>query len=136
MAFNHTGSKLAWSDGKTICIQDPKGKKSSIFLEAGRTQFMFWSPKDTYLATREVLAVQDNGQKASNLKIWDVSSGQIKASFFSRKSDGWQPRWSQDEEIVAVKTPNNEVAFYKGFMIYYISYLCLYFIIVFMILVY
>ena len=126
MAFNHTGSKLAWSDGKTICIQDPKGQKSSIFLEAaGRTQFMVWSPKDTYLATREVLAVQDNGQKASNLKIWDVSSGQIKASFFSRKSDGWQPRWSQDEEIVAVKTPNNEVAFYKGFMIHYISYLCL-----------
>ena len=125
MAFNHTGSKLAWSDGKTICIQDPKGQKSSIFLEAaGRTQFMFWSPKDTYLATWEVLAIQDNGQKFSNLKIWDVSSGQIKASFFSRKSDGWQPRWSQDEEIVAVKTPNNEVAFYKGFMIYYILYLC------------
>ena len=120
MAFNHTGSKLAWSDGKTICIQDPKGQKSSIFLEAGRTQFMLWSPKDTYLATRE-----DNGQKISNLKIWDVSSDQIKASFFSRKSDGWQPRWSQDEEIVAIKTPNNEVAFYKGFMIYYISYLCL-----------
>ena len=82
MAFNHTGSKLAWSDGKTICIQDPKGQKSSIFLEAGRTQFMFWSPKDTYLATWEVLAIQDNGQKVSNLKIWDVSSGQIKAIFF------------------------------------------------------
>ena len=38
----------------------------------------------------------------------------LQASFISRKSEGWQPRWSQDEEIVAVKTPNNEVAFYKG----------------------
>jgi len=113
MTFDHIGSKLAWSDGKTVCIQDPKGQNSSITFEAGRTQFMFWSPKDTYLATWEVFAVRD-GQKDSNLKIWDVSSGQIKASFISRKSEGWQPRWSQDEDIVAIKTPNNEVGFYKG----------------------
>ena len=114
MAFNHTGSKLAWSDGKTDCIQDTKGKKSNIKMKAGKTKFMFWSSKDTYLATWEVLEVQgDDGQKDSNLKIWDVSSDQIKASFISRKSEGWQPRWSQDEEIVGVKTPNNEVAFYK-----------------------
>ena len=77
MTFDHIGSKLAWSDGKTVCIQDPKGQNSSITFEAGRTQFMFWSPKDTYLATWEVFAVRD-GQKDSNLKIWDVSSGQIK----------------------------------------------------------
>ena len=38
----------------------------------------------------------------------------LQASFISRKSEGWQPRWSQDEELVAIKTPNNEVAFYKG----------------------
>ena len=38
----------------------------------------------------------------------------LQASFISRKSEGWQPRWSEDEEIIAVKTPNNEVAFYKG----------------------
>ena len=38
----------------------------------------------------------------------------LQASFISRKSEGWQPRWSQDEDIVAIKTPNNEVGFYKG----------------------
>ena len=111
MSFNNKGTKLAWSDGKSITVHDIQ-QGQNVSLDAERTQFMQWSPQDTYLTTWEVFAVRD-GRQDPNLKIWDVSNAQTKASFISRKSDGWQPRWSQNETMVAVKTPNNEVAFFK-----------------------
>ena len=41
-------------------------------------------------------------------------SGNLKASFVQRKTDGWSPRFSNTEEYVAIKTMNNEVAYYKN----------------------
>lgn len=72
---------------------------------------MEWSPKGTYLSTWEVFAVRD-GKQEPNSKIWS-NEGQLQASFVQRKSDGWAPRWANNEETVAIRTPNNEVAFYK-----------------------
>ena len=107
MCFNHKGDKLAWSDGKSITVEDLI-KGQNITLESERTQLMQWSPLDTYLMTWEVFAVR-NGKQDPNLKIWNIVKGELKAAFISRKSEGWQPRWSKDETSVAIKTPNNEV---------------------------
>ena len=112
MCFNHKGDKLAWSDGKSITVED-LSKDKNITLESERTQLMQWSPLDTYLMTWEVFAVR-NGKQDPNLKIWNIAKGELKAAFISRKSEGWQPRWSKDETSVAIKTPNNEVGFYKN----------------------
>ena len=73
---------------------------------------MEWSPKDNFLSTWEVFAVRD-GKQEPNLRLWDTK-GELKASFISRKSEGWAPRWSNTEEYAAVKTMNNEVAYYKN----------------------
>jgi len=73
---------------------------------------MQWSPKDTFLATYEVFAVRD-GKQEPNMRLWDMS-GNLKASFVQRKTDGWSPRFSNTEEFVAIKTMNNEVAYYKN----------------------
>jgi len=110
--FNHKGTKLAWSDGKSVKIQDLSNDKvTSIPVE--KTQFLQWSPQDNFLSTWEVYAVK-NGQKAeANCRIW-TSCGELKFQFIQRKADGWEPRWSQDENLVAIRTMNNEVAYYQG----------------------
>ena len=110
MRFSHKGNYLAWSDGKSVHIQDLL-KATKVSVPAERTQFMEWSPQDKYLSTWEVFAVR-NGKQDPNLRIWD-HQGQLKASFVQRKSEGWQPRWSSKEDLVAVRSMNNEVNYYK-----------------------
>lgn len=100
---------MAWSDGKSVKIYDLTNDKK-IELKVEKSQFLQWSPKDTFLATWEVFAVK-NGQSEPNCRIWN-NSGELKSSFVQRKSDGWAPRWSQNENVVAIRTQNNEVAFY------------------------
>jgi translation initiation factor 2A len=113
MAFSNKGDYLAWSDGKSVTIVDltkVDGQRVSLAVE--RTQFLEWSPQDNFLATWEVFAVR-NGKQEPNMKLWDLQ-GQLKASFVVRKNEGWQPRWSKDEDLCAVRNANNEVAFYKA----------------------
>ena len=102
---------MAWSGSKSVKITD-FANKSTVEINAERTQFMEWSPKDNYLSTWEVFAIK-NGKQDPNLKIWS-SEGKLLASFVQRKSDGWAPRWSNNEELVAVRTPNNEVAYFRN----------------------
>ena len=87
-------------------------QNTTVELDVQRTQFLEWSPKDTFLATWEVFAVRE-GKQDPNLRIWDMK-GDLKASFVSRKSEGWAPRWANTEEYVAVQTLNREVAYYKN----------------------
>lgn len=101
---------MAWSDGKVVKVLNIASGDVKE-LPAERTQFLQWSPKDTFLATWEVFAVR-NGKQEPNVRLW-TAEGDKKASFLQRKSDGWAPRWGRDEDLVAVRTPNNEVAFYK-----------------------
>ena len=111
ICFNHTGTHFAWSDGQCVKILDLQ-QNTTVELDVQRTQFLEWSPKDNYLATWEVFAVRE-GKQDPNLRIWDMK-GDLKASFVSRKSEGWAPRWSNTEEYVAVQTLNREVAYYKN----------------------
>ena len=110
MKFSYKGNYLAWSDGKSVHIQD-LSKATKVSVPAERTQFIEWSPQDKYLSTWEIFAVR-NGKQEPNSRIWDIE-GQLKASFVQRKSDGWQPRWSSKEDLVAVRSMNNEVNYYK-----------------------
>jgi len=111
ICFNHSGTHFAWSDGKSVKILDLQNN-TTVEIDVQRTQFMQWSPKDTFLATYEVFAVRD-GKQEPNMRLWDMS-GNLKASFVQRKTDGWSPRFSNTEEYVAIKTMNNEVAYYKN----------------------
>lgn len=108
--FSNKGSHLAWSDGKTVTILD-LSSNAKAEIDAQRTHAMQWSPQDNFLATWEIFAVRD-GKQEPNMKLWS-QSGQLKASFIQRKNEGWHPRWSPKEDLVAIRSMNNEVFFYK-----------------------
>ena len=62
ICFNHSGTHFAWSDGKGVKVLDLE-KNTTVEIDVQRTQFMQWSPKDTFLATYEVFAVRDGKQE-------------------------------------------------------------------------
>ena len=112
MSFSDSGL-FAWSDGKIVKIstfKDNRWAVSATLEGSGRTTFLNFSPKGSYICTWEVYA---KNLEEHNVRIWNAKTGSMIHSYVQRKSDGWCPQWTTDESICCHKNPNNEVIFYK-----------------------
>lgn len=116
MAFSSSGDLLAWSNGLEVQVAAFDGQKwiRKCKIEQPKVNSLTFSPKGSILATWEVYATK-TGQTAPtpNMNLWNPKSGEKIASFTQKKSVSWTPQWSNDEQICCIRTPNNEVAFFK-----------------------
>jgi len=115
MKFSHKGNYLAWSDGKSVHIQDLL-KASKVSVPAERTQFMEWSPQDNYLSTWEIFAVR-NGQQEPNLRIWNIEGKKSIATF--EAPDSTDVKWSPEGQHILTSTCAPRLRMSNGFKVWH-----------------
>ncbi len=115
MAFSPEGDLFAWSDGGRVraAAFDGAAWAPRLELDHSRVSFMAFSPLGRLLATWDVLSTKKGQEAPHNLKLWDVKTGDMVASFTQKKSAGWCPQWSKEEQICCVRSTNNEAFFYR-----------------------
>ena len=74
---------------------------------------MCFSPLGRVLATWDVLSTKKGEEAPHNLRLWDPLSGEKVGSFTQKRASAWCPQWSRDEQICCLRSPNNEVFFYR-----------------------
>lgn len=114
MSFSPMGNLFAYSTGDEVKVLEcPAQGKWSLKhkLDQSRVSFLTFSPAGSLLATWEVFNSKTTSE--NNLHLWDCETGAKVASFVQKKANFWKPQWSKDEKICAIRSPNNEVHFYK-----------------------
>ncbi len=114
--FSPSGDLLAWSTGQEVKLSQWQGDSWHVksTLEHSRVSFMGFSPRGSVLATWELFATRAGQRPTPNMHLWDAATGEKIASFVQKKSAGWCPQWSADEEICCLRGQNNEAFFYRS----------------------
>lgn len=116
MCFNPTGSLLAWCNGQEVKIAELRDGEwaHKCRIPVARASFMAFSPKGSVLATWEVFSTKAGQAAQPNLTLWNPETGDRLGGFVSKKAAAWCLQWSKDESLCCVKSPNNEVHFYRN----------------------
>lgn len=114
MGFNKDGTRFLYCDGLKVKVLDISCGDVLFEVAKQKTQDFAFSPKSTYLALYEdFFTTPSNPQGNPNMDIYNLKTGQLLKSMIMKKRNGWQPRWSSDEELCA-RCVSNEVQFYNS----------------------
>ncbi|XP_065179803.1 eukaryotic translation initiation factor 2A-like [Sycon ciliatum] len=114
MTYSHDGSRFAWVNATSVQVARTSDGHVLQSYPFPRTCSLRFSPKGSFLAAWEPYAVR-KGQSPGepNLHVWNVSTGDCVTSYVQKKSEGWHPMWSADEELCA-RVVTGEVHFFNG----------------------
>lgn len=119
--FSTNGTYFAYCDSKRTVLAETSTGRECFSVENGKTQCIFFSPKDHYLITYEPYVIYgtrmnpDGTEKKPNpnLRFWEVPSGKLLATVIADKQAVWKPHFTEDDSI-ALRTHGSEVLFYKN----------------------
>lgn len=113
MTFTQDGRIFAWCTNQRANVVQSSNWESLLHVDGPRISALQISPKGTYLSTWEPYTVKQNPQESCNLHIWNITTGKCIKSFIQKKQMGWNPQWSDDENICA-RNVSNEVHFFEN----------------------
>lgn len=117
-SFCKDGTLVAGITATGVVVKSTESGAVVLSLEAPNVQAADFSPRGTYLLTwqRPAAAAADREEGDGNLKVIDVSTGEVVASYFQkmfRKTQWPSIQWSSTEEICA-RMVTNEVQIMDG----------------------
>ncbi|TRY72652.1 hypothetical protein TCAL_01151 [Tigriopus californicus] len=115
MAYSPAGDMFAWSNGVQVqVVGHSEGTWRPVAqIPHAKASHLIFSPLGRILATWEVFSTKAGQNPEPNLHLWNPKSGEKLASFTQKKLAFWCPQWARDESVCCLRSPNNEVLFFR-----------------------
>ncbi|XP_072318215.1 eukaryotic translation initiation factor 2A [Eucyclogobius newberryi] len=114
VSFSRDGALFAWCNAKGVHVVKSSDGSKVVNLDLPKTVLLQISPLNSIVATWQPYAKSaESAQGDANLQLWDLKTGTLLKALFQKKMELWCPSWSEDE-VVAVRSVNNELHFYEN----------------------